>query len=200
MKKINEITRKLQDMEIFSMPKIKEEQYITPADIASDLIWKAFMLKDIEGKEIIDLGCGTGILGIASLLLGAKSCIFLDKDEDALNICRRNLQSLEINEENYILLNEDIKNTDIKADVVIMNPPFGTKIKHADKRFLEKAIESPVVYSFHKTNTLDFVKAFVKDHKKEITHIWHYSYPLKKSMEHHRKKIEYIDVSVVRIK
>ena len=194
-----QLTRTLQELALFTNPKLKDEQYATPADITADVLWKAFMLGDIEDKEILDLGCGTGILGIGALLLGAKSCIFLEKDESVLNLCRKNLDTHTIPEENYILINEDVKNTDIHAAVCIMNPPFGTKVKHADKLFLEKAMKSMVIYSFHKTNTLDFVRAFVRDHKRTITHQWNYQYPLKKTMLQHRKKVEYIAVSVVRI-
>ena len=175
-----QLTRTLQELALFTNPKLKDEQYATPADITADVLWKAFMLGDIEDKEILDLGCGTGILGIGALLLGAKSCIFLEKDESVLNLCRKNLDTHTI-------------------PVCIMNPPFGTKVKHADKLFLEKAMKSMVIYSFHKTNTLDFVRAFVRDHKRTITHQWNYQYPLKKTMLQHRKKVEYIAVSVVRI-
>jgi predicted RNA methylase len=45
------------------------------------------------------------------------------------------------------------------VDTVIMNPPFGTKIKGVDSIFLEKAFEmaSTAVYSLHKTSTRDFI-------------------------------------------
>eukprot|EP01126_Amoeba_proteus_P052695 TRINITY_DN6388_c0_g2_i1.p1 TRINITY_DN6388_c0_g2~~TRINITY_DN6388_c0_g2_i1.p1 ORF type:complete len:139 (+),score=28.58 TRINITY_DN6388_c0_g2_i1:399-815(+) len=45
------------------------------------------------------------------------------------------------------------------VDVVIMNPPFGTKNKGMDMIFLQKAIEisTKAVYSLHKTSTRSFV-------------------------------------------
>ncbi len=40
--------------------------------------------QDFGGKEVIDYGCGSGILGIATLLLGAKKVIGVDIDPQAL--------------------------------------------------------------------------------------------------------------------
>uniref|UniRef100_UPI00255CF7B5 50S ribosomal protein L11 methyltransferase n=1 Tax=Brachyspira pilosicoli TaxID=52584 RepID=UPI00255CF7B5 len=33
---------------------------------------------DVSGKVVLDVGCGSGILGIAALALGASSCSFID--------------------------------------------------------------------------------------------------------------------------
>lgn len=40
--------------------------------------------QDLEGKTLIDYGCGSGILGIAGLLLGAASMVGVDNDPQAL--------------------------------------------------------------------------------------------------------------------
>lgn len=45
---------------------------------------------DVSGKTVIDYGCGSGILGIAALLLGAKSAIGIDIDPQALVASRAN--------------------------------------------------------------------------------------------------------------
>ena len=46
---------------------------------------------DVEGKTVIDTGCGSGILGIAALKKGAKEVLFRDIDESALNNLRENI-------------------------------------------------------------------------------------------------------------
>lgn len=44
-------------------------------------------------------------------------------------------------------------------DTIIMNPPFGTKVKGADLVFLKSAIDmtKSVVYSLHKTSTRKYI-------------------------------------------
>lgn len=51
---------------------------------------------DLHGKTVIDTGCGSGILGIAALKSGAKSCLFRDIDESALNNLRENISLNEV--------------------------------------------------------------------------------------------------------
>jgi len=43
-----------------------------------------------EDMEVLDLGCGSGILSIAALLLGARGCTGVDIDENAVHIAREN--------------------------------------------------------------------------------------------------------------
>ena len=47
---------------------------------------------DVKGKEIADLGCGSGILGISFLKLGAEKCFFVDYDRQAYEATKRNLE------------------------------------------------------------------------------------------------------------
>lgn len=45
---------------------------------------------DLAGKLVIDYGCGSGILGIAALALGAERCLAVDLDPQALEAAREN--------------------------------------------------------------------------------------------------------------
>lgn len=45
---------------------------------------------DLEGKTVIDYGCGSGILGLAAILLGADSVVGVDNDPQALEATREN--------------------------------------------------------------------------------------------------------------
>ena len=45
---------------------------------------------NLEGKRVLDCGCGTGILGICALKLGAASCVGYDIDEWSTNNTRHN--------------------------------------------------------------------------------------------------------------
>ena len=143
----------------FEIGKVRErlEQYQTDPEIAAEIVWSASFNGDISGKVIVDLGCGTGVLGIGALVMGAKKVIFVDIDEKAVETARLNLafieEELDISlDKKAVFVVEDInKFKTEEADLVLQNPPFGVKTKHADKVFLEKAMEiGPIIYSFHK--------------------------------------------------
>lgn len=55
----------------------------------------------LEGKTVIDYGCGSGILGIASLLLGADHAIGADIDPQALLATRSNVERNQLPSERF---------------------------------------------------------------------------------------------------
>jgi putative methylase len=190
---------KLSKLLTFDSPKIKLEQYSTSADIVGDWVWWMYMNNEIDDKIILDAGCGTGIIGLALLLLGAKKVYFLDVDEKAIELCKQNYNNL--NEEYELgkaeFLVQDVSLFDKKVDIVVQNPPFGTKDEHADKKFLEKAFTlAHLVYSMHKITTKVFVEAIAKDYKFKIAQLLSYDFPIKAQFEHHKMKIKNIEVGV----
>lgn len=187
----------LSKLKTFANPKVMREQYPADSEIAAEVLHSAYMNHDVKNKIIADLGCGTGILGIGALLLEAGFVFFVDDDEDALNILKENLRKYKF--KNYKIINKDIKEFNQLVDVVIQNPPFGTKTRHADKIFLEKAFSiSRIVYSFHKTSTLRFIQAISRDYNFKITNSFNFKFPLKKNQKFHKKDIQRIEVSCYR--
>lgn len=192
----------LSQLKGFYSPKVGQEQYLMDSEIAAFTIWNAYLLRDIEGKVIADLGCGTGILGIGALLLRAKYVFFVDYDKKALETAKNNI--LNVKSEGYKLgksefICQNIDKLGVKTDIVLQNPPFGTKLRHSDIIFLKKAIETaPVVYSFHKSETKSFLRQFADKNNAKITHIWDFKFPLKATFIFHRRKIHRISVSCFR--
>jgi len=194
----------LSQMETFSEPKVRAEQYITDSETAAFALWQAALLGDIRGKAIADLGCGTGLLGIGALLLGARHVSFIDFDENALEKAKKNISK--VKSEGYPIGKYELVLKDIGqikeagVDVVIENPPFGTKVKHSDILFLEKALEiASTVYSFHKSETRGFLERFAAKKNAKITHVWDFRFPLKASFSFHRRRIHRINVSCFRL-
>lgn len=199
-----ELSILLSRLKVFDKPEMKLEQHPTDSEIAGDALWFAFMQGDIKGKVIADLGCGTGILGLGALLLGAKKIFLVDIDAEAVEVAMQNKAFLEKEtgkKLNAVFSAGDVNVFDEKVDVVIMNPPFGTKNKNIDTAFLLKAMDiANVIYSFHKASTKAYIDALISESKFETTHYQEYDFPLKMSMAHHTKKIERIKVALWRIK
>jgi len=193
----------LSKLKVFENADINSEQYPTDSEIAADVLWDASYKNDIEGKTIADLGCGTGILGIGALLLGAKLVYFIDKDQSALDIAKENFKGIGADaseESKAVFICKDIKDFSEKADIVLQNPPFGTKTRHADRDFLLKAFDAArIVYSFHKTSTKGFIEKISQDANFKITQVYDFEFPIKMSQLFHKKHIHRIKVSCWRM-
>ena len=189
----------LQQIPDFKKPNASYEQYITPAVIASDLLFYAFEQGDIFDRTIVDLGCGTGIFAIGAKWLNAANVIGIDIDEIALTQAK---QFAEKHELSIHFEQIDVSQCTYTADTVLMNPPFGAQKanRHADRAFLEKAVAiAPVIYTIHLTSTLPFIRKLVTVLKGTITDEKMYTFPLKASLPFHTKLVDHVTVSVLRI-
>ena len=74
---------------------------------------------DLQGKRVIDFGCGSGILAIAALKLGAASAVGVDNDPQALIASADNAERNAVADRLTVYLPEDAKAD--PADVFIAN-------------------------------------------------------------------------------
>lgn len=206
MKKITRkkhLEMKLQSIPSHPNPKVGLEQYTTPSVIASDLVWNAFSLGDVENRSVIDLGCGTGIFTIASALMGANSSIGVDIDEDSIDLATQLKDKLNVDNAEFIVSDICEFNESLDVDTIFQNPPFGSQ-KNAepgqDLKFINKAIDlNPhVLYSFHMASTQDFLMKYYEDNGLEITHIFGYKFPIPRIYDFHTKEKQDVNVIVIR--
>ncbi|MBN4074952.1 MAG: 50S ribosomal protein L11 methyltransferase [SAR86 cluster bacterium] len=73
--------------------------------------------QELKDMTLIDYGCGSGILGLAALLLGAKQVIGVDNDPQALTACKNNCEKNQL---------------DLAKFPVFLPKDFAEKITHAD--------------------------------------------------------------------
>lgn len=79
---------------------------------------------DFKGKEVIDVGCGSGILTIKASEFGAKHITALDFDSRAVDNTKENLERNGIT--NADVYWTDFMETDLHADIIIANLPRET--------------------------------------------------------------------------
>lgn len=75
---------------------------------------------DLAGKTVVDFGCGSGILGIAALKLGAARVIGIDIDPQAIQASRDNAERNGVAGQIELYLPAD-QPQDVEADVVVAN-------------------------------------------------------------------------------
>ncbi len=75
---------------------------------------------DLAGKTVVDFGCGSGILGIAALKLGAARVIGIDIDPQAIQASRDNAERNGVADQIELYLPAD-QPQDVEADVVVAN-------------------------------------------------------------------------------
>ncbi|HHQ4799613.1 TPA: 50S ribosomal protein L11 methyltransferase [Aeromonas veronii] len=75
---------------------------------------------DLTGKTVVDFGCGSGILGIAALKLGAARVISIDIDPQAIQASRDNAARNGVADQIELYLPAD-QPQDVEADVVVAN-------------------------------------------------------------------------------
>lgn len=78
---------------------------------------------DLKDKIVIDYGCGSGILGVAALLLGAKKVYATDIDPQAVLATRQNAELNGVAERLYVGLPEAFEQefAQQKADILVAN-------------------------------------------------------------------------------
>lgn len=83
------------------------------------LAWLA--THDITDQTVIDYGCGSGILSIAALTLGAKQVYATDHDAQAIEATQNNAALNPACNTHNLIVSQPPPNTTIKADVIIAN-------------------------------------------------------------------------------
>ncbi len=86
---------------------------------------------DIEGRRVLDLFAGSGQLGIEALSRGASGCVFVDKNTEAVQVIRRNLQHTGLAEKAQVLGTDALSyltRPGDRFDLVFLDPPYAADL------------------------------------------------------------------------
>ncbi|MDN7011699.1 methyltransferase [Methanoculleus sp. FWC-SCC3] len=199
---LRQLEMRLERLEGFERPTARLEQYQTPAPVAARLLHHAAMQGAIEGRAVCDLGCGTGILACGAALLGASRVTGLDIDPAAIAVARRNAETFGVTVEFLVadVRDPDLDRAALACDTVVMNPPFGAQKAHADRPFIDRALElGEVVYGIFNEGSTPFVAAYTEG-RATIEEVIRCAFPMRRTFAHHRKDRVDITVEVIRLK
>jgi len=191
------LERILESLDPLPHPTPSAEQYPTPAGIAAEVAYLAHAKGDIQGRSVVDLGCGNGVLAIAAKLLGAGPVAGVDSDPLAVEVARRNAERAQVDVAWRLA---DVQAVHETFDTVLMNPPFGSQRRHADRPFLDAALASGrVVYTFLNAKAEAYVRHRIESAAGKITDRLAYAFPIPHTFAFHREELRRIEVVLYRL-
>ena len=113
---------------------------------------------DVMDAVVLDLFSGTGALGIEAISRGAKKTYLIDNNIQAIKIIKENLKCIT---EDYVLLNQNglefLKSTNVKFDIVLLDPPYQTDLglKAIEILINENKLNEDAIIFFETSNDLD---------------------------------------------
>jgi 16S rRNA (guanine(966)-N(2))-methyltransferase RsmD len=82
----------------------------------------------ISEREVMDLFCGSGSLGIEALSRGAKKVTFVEKSSSSIALLKKNIYHLQLVTSAYQIIQRDVlhycADTHNSYDVILADPPF----------------------------------------------------------------------------
>ena len=188
----------------FEDPRAPLEQYHTPPELAAHIVHVADLQGDVEGRTVLDLGCGTGMLALGGALRGPDRVVGVDVDPAPLSTAVENERRVGATADvEWVRGDATRLPLSFGASVtVLMNPPFGARAGNegADREFLEIASQiADVSYSVHNADSESFVESFAGDNGGEVTHAFAAEFELPRQFDHHTDESRTIDAEVFRV-
>jgi putative methylase len=188
----------------FENPRVGLEQYPTPPELAAHVVHVADLNDDIEGRTVVDLGTGTGMLALGAALRGPARVVGVDVDREALSTARTNRVRVGTTTPIH-WIQADATRCPLRTTertTVVMNPPFGAQHghEHADRAFLATAADvADVSYSIHNAGSREFVEAFAADNGGEVSQAFEAAFDLDRQFAFHEEERKELRTEVYRI-
>tara|TARA_B100001996_G_scaffold31269_1_gene23736 strand:+ start:6872 stop:7486 length:615 start_codon:yes stop_codon:yes gene_type:complete len=189
--RLRSLAIQLSKLEQLSNQKSELEQYQTEGEIAARWLFDILAFNDLfEDCRVIDLGSGNGILGIGAVLLGAESASLVEVDEYACSICRKNVESLGIEDKVSVInssINDSIQFLE-SPNLVISNPPWGRQKMGADRPFLESIIKIGVNAHLMHSAEAAHIEGFFKRNGWPSEKYGEFDFAIPASYKHHTRE------------
>ncbi|WP_256686399.1 METTL5 family protein [Halococcus qingdaonensis] len=204
MSSVSALAQRLAVVAGFENPRTSLEQYRTPPGLAARLVHDADLQGDIEGRFVVDLGTGTGMLALAAALRGPRGVVGVDIDPDPLSTARDN-EGRVGTAADISWLRADATDAPLDTDgetTVVMNPPFGAQAgnEHADRAFLATAARlGDVSYSVHNAGSQEFVASFAADNGGTVMRSFRAELDLPRQFDFHDEDSHTVETEIFRI-
>ncbi len=198
----SELESRLESVPDFAQPQAPLEQYRTPAPVAAQLLWLAKEDGCIQGKSVVDLGCGTGIFAIGASMLGARAT-GVDVDPEAVTVAQETAQSLGL-DARWQTSDLEAWTPDQPFDTALMNPPFGAQTQGADRIFYTRArdavaAQNGTAWFLAQPKTERFLASFAKELQATLERVATWDYPIEARFWFHEKTVKTIPIGGYRM-
>ena len=105
------------------------ERWLIFPPIPKSQDFRAIPLVPHDRARVVDAFAGSGALGIEALSRGAEHCTFIERDREALEVLRENLETLGLVEKSTIVRGDVLTNVALvrNASLVLADPPYEFK-------------------------------------------------------------------------
>ena len=173
---------------------VELEQYATEGDLASYWLLGIDQVDGLEGKRVLDIGAGNGVLGCGCLFLGAEHVTMMEADPKVVEVARVNTER--VNQRckgTGEVMKEHVTKQTLQVepipDLIVMNPPWGVQTSKADRPLLEYAfaLGAPVVHVLHSSKS-KHLQALGREYGYDSEAMLETNFRLPPTYQHHTKR------------
>ncbi len=174
---------------------VELEQYSTEGDLASFFVLAIDQLDLLEGKTVVDIGAGNGVLGLGCAMIGASNVVLVEGDQAVVTVANEN--SLKVmNKHNcsietvQCMVGQEAAPEYLEVDIVVMNPPWGFQSPRADRPLLEYgfSLQPKSMYVLH-SQQAGHLKAIAKTHGYDWEVVFESNFRLPPKYSHQSRKM-----------
>ena len=126
-----------------------------------------------RGKDVLDIGCGSGIQGIVMGLNGAEKVVFADIDKCAVENANENMVKFKIGQKSNAVQSDLFEAISGKFDIIVFNHPYFAYPKAATFETAHTMVQpASLIHRF-----FEEVKAHLKDGGRIVMSYYHLAGP-----------------------
>lgn len=123
---------------------VVEEGVLRPEIMTSLYLGKWLLYNNgiYKNKTVLDLGSGTGLVGVIAAKYGAKSVTCSDIDPIAVKNTQKNITKFNLSSKTKVVQGDLFENIKSKFDIIVFNHPFfgDTNIEYANLAMINKGV------------------------------------------------------------
>jgi len=150
---------------------------------------------DLKEKDVLDMGCGTGVIGISCLSMGARHVTFSDVSMDAIENTKNNLKLNNFLNKSEIVQSDLFEKIEGKFDFIFANLPISNDlwaplIDQTTETLAEKFLQSiklfikengKIIINWASFASLEQIEKYLNENdfkfkkieQRELGHIWY---------------------------